>query len=67
MVLLINDWQNTHLLNKKHFSYAEETKEHRGLVPALLQSVAKFLLNISGLLGHAPDEDSGADETGLLS
>lgn len=55
-----------HLLNEELISYAEETQEHKGLVPALLESIGKFLLNISVLLGQAPDEDSGVDETGCL-
>lgn len=66
MVLLIWDWQKIRLLNKKHNSYTEETQKHKGLVPSLLEPVGKFLLNISGLLGQAPDEDGGVDEAQLL-
>lgn len=33
---------------------------------ALRVAGGKFLLKISGLLGQAPHEDSGVDETGLI-
>lgn len=58
-------WFYSYETSKTHSSWTRNTQEHEVMHPALREAGGKFLLKISGLLGQAPHEDSGVDETGL--